>query len=184
MKAFTLANAQGQKIYTITKDNIAEVLPKIQASYLAKGDIQSSVYAGKTVTVHEREVSVPGWTGTGYMVIDPATGNGAYMISGGGNGGWAEIAFAVFLDVMRPAILPTAIIAIITSVYLALEALKKCNTLQRAIYGLMLGMFVAYMTYMMIMATASGVGLFYLSSFAAVMEIMFGEMLAGIVKSC
>ena len=40
MKAFTLANAQGQKIYTITKDNIAEVLPKIQASYLAKGDIQ------------------------------------------------------------------------------------------------------------------------------------------------
>jgi hypothetical protein len=118
------------------------------------------------------------------MVIDPVTGDGAFMISGGGNGGWIEIAFAVFLDVMRPAVLPTAIIAILTTIYLALDALKKCNTLQRAIYGLMLGMFVAYMTYMMIMATAAGVGLFYLVSFATVMEIMFGEMLGGIAKSC
>jgi len=91
MKAFALANQQGQKIYTITQANINEVLPKIQASSLTKGDISSSVYAGKTVTVHEREVSVPGWTGTGYMVTDPVNGDGAYLISGGGNGGWAEI---------------------------------------------------------------------------------------------
>ncbi len=88
MKAFALANAEGQKIYTITQANINEILPKIQASSLTKGDIQSSVNAGKTVTVHEREVSVPGWTGTGYMVIDPNNANGAYMISGGGNGGF------------------------------------------------------------------------------------------------
>ena len=87
MKAFALANAEGQKIYTITQANINEILPKIQASSLTKGDIQSSVNAGKTVTVHEREVSVPGWTGTGYMVIDPNNANGAYLISGGGNGG-------------------------------------------------------------------------------------------------
>ena len=84
MKALALANAEGQKIYTITQANINEVLPKIQASSLAKGDISSSVNAGKTVTVHEREVSVPGWTGTGYMVTDPVNGDGAYLISGGG----------------------------------------------------------------------------------------------------
>jgi len=88
MKALALANQQGQKIYTITKENINEVLPKIQASSLVKGDISSSVYAGKTVTVHERPVSVPGWTGTGYMVIDPVNGDGAFLIGGGGNGGW------------------------------------------------------------------------------------------------
>jgi hypothetical protein len=91
MKAIQLANAEGQKIYTITQDNINDVLPKIQASTLTLNAISNAVNAGKTVTVHEREVSVPGWTGTGYMVIDPVTGDGAYMISGGGNGGWALI---------------------------------------------------------------------------------------------
>jgi len=42
------------------------------------------------IIVHEREVSVPGWSGTGYMVIDPVTGDGAYLISGGGNGGFLQ----------------------------------------------------------------------------------------------
>jgi hypothetical protein len=74
----------GQKIYTITQANLNEILPKIQASSLTKGNIISSVNAGKTVTVHEREVTVPGRRGTGYMVIDPVTGDGAFMISGGG----------------------------------------------------------------------------------------------------
>jgi len=86
MKAFAIANAEGQKIYTVTQDNINDVLPKIQASPLTLNAITNAVNAGKTVTVHEREVSVPGWTGTGYMVIDPVTGDGAYMISGGGMG--------------------------------------------------------------------------------------------------
>ena len=100
MKAFALANAQGQKLYTITKQNIDKVLPMIQASTLTKGDIRNAVMSGKTVTVHEREVSVPGWHGTGYMVFDPVTGDNAFMISGGGNGGWAKVkeAFDYILD--------------------------------------------------------------------------------------
>ena len=65
-----------------------------------------------------------------------------------------------------------------------LDALKKCDTVHRAVYGLLLGMFVAYMTYMMIMATLAGVGIFYLSTFAAAMEIMFGDMLTRISKTC
>jgi hypothetical protein len=32
-------------------------------------------------------VSVSGYTGTGYMVIDKTTGDSAFMIGGGGNGG-------------------------------------------------------------------------------------------------
>ena len=48
-----------------------------------------SVNAGQTVTVHEREVSVSGWTGTGYMVISP-NGDGAFLIGGGGNGGFLK----------------------------------------------------------------------------------------------
>jgi len=86
LDTFAIANAEGQKIYTVTQQNIDTILPMIQASSLTKGDIQSAVNTGKTVTVHEREVSVPGWRGTGYIVIDPVSGDGAYLISSGGSG--------------------------------------------------------------------------------------------------
>jgi len=39
------------------------------------------------VTVHENPIDVNGWVGSGYLVIDPETGAGAYLISGGNNGG-------------------------------------------------------------------------------------------------
>ena len=38
------------------------------------------------MTTHTNNVSVPGWSGAGYIVINPQTGDGAYLISGGANG--------------------------------------------------------------------------------------------------
>jgi len=35
------------------------------------------------VIIHSDPVSVPGWTGAGYIVFDPVVGDGAYLISGG-----------------------------------------------------------------------------------------------------
>ncbi len=35
------------------------------------------------MTTHTSSVSVPGWSGVGYIVIDPKSGDGAYVISGG-----------------------------------------------------------------------------------------------------
>jgi hypothetical protein len=32
-------------------------------------------------------VSVPGWSGAGYIILDPETGSGAFKIGGGQNGG-------------------------------------------------------------------------------------------------
>jgi len=87
-----LANAQGQQIYKIDQTNIDTVLPKLNLSNPVKQDIQSSVNAGKYVITHTDNVSVPGWSGAGYAVIDPLTGSDAYMISGGENGGWVELA--------------------------------------------------------------------------------------------
>jgi hypothetical protein len=37
--------------------------------------------------VHERPISVDGWKGSGYSIIDTDYGVGAYKISGGSNGG-------------------------------------------------------------------------------------------------
>ena len=83
VKALQLANAQGQQIYKIDQTNIDTVLPKLNLSNSVKQDIQSSVNAGKYVITHTDNVSVPGWSGAGYAIIDPLTGSDAYLISGG-----------------------------------------------------------------------------------------------------
>jgi hypothetical protein len=44
------------------------------------------VYAGKEVTAHERPVNFFGSQSSGYIVLDPYSGAGAYLIEGGENG--------------------------------------------------------------------------------------------------
>jgi hypothetical protein len=197
MKAFALANAQGQKIYTITSKNIYSILPKIQASSLTKGDITSAINAGKTVTVHEREVSVPGWTGTGYMVTDPVNGDGAYMISGGGNGGWLETGISVVLDVISlikpfakfsPVL--TGVLGVLTSIVSNLEDLSRCwveggflNYALIALFMLTVVMFVVYMTMLLIVA-GPAIGLIFSTLFSSAMELMIGDFGSAIAKLC
>lgn len=55
-------------------------------------DIRDAISAGREVTAHERNISVKGWTGLGYVILAPTTGAGAYLIDGGANG---RVAFAV-----------------------------------------------------------------------------------------
>jgi len=50
-------------------------------------EIRNALNAGKEVITHTDAVSVPGWSGAGYIITDPQTGAGAYKIAGGGNGG-------------------------------------------------------------------------------------------------
>ena len=103
VKALQLANAQGQQIYKIDQTNIDTVLPKLNLSDSIKQDIQSSVNVGKYVITHTDNVSVPGWSGAGYAIIDPLTGSDAYMISGGENGGaipdWAANALTAVVGI-------------------------------------------------------------------------------------
>ena len=87
VKALATAAAQGQKIFTITSANIATALPQLQHSASVMGEIQNAIAAGKEVTISEKPVTVGGWTGAGYAIVDPATGAGAYLIEGGANGG-------------------------------------------------------------------------------------------------
>ena len=39
------------------------------------------------VITHTDPLNVAGWTGAGYILLDPGTGEGSYKISGGLNGG-------------------------------------------------------------------------------------------------
>lgn len=86
VKILSVANSQNIPVYTITAANIAAILPKIQTGI--GSEIQNAVNAGKEVITPERNVTINGWTGTGYIVYDPANGNGAFIISGGKNGGF------------------------------------------------------------------------------------------------
>ena len=87
VKALAIASQQGQKIWTIDKNNLSLALSRINLGADAELDIRNAVNAGKIATAHETRINFNGWIGEGYTLVDPNTGAGAYMISGGGNGG-------------------------------------------------------------------------------------------------
>ena len=87
VKAIAIAQAEGQRIYTINQSNAATALPKLPVGGTVGQEIQSAIQAGKEVTVHERGINAHGFSGYGYIITDPETGGGAYLIEGKGNGG-------------------------------------------------------------------------------------------------
>ncbi|MEW8646457.1 MAG: transglutaminase domain-containing protein [Candidatus Thiodiazotropha endolucinida] len=88
VKALQIASAQGQRIYQITQSNMSTALPNIHHDQDTIDEIQASLNAGNVVITHTDSISVSGWDGVGYIILDSETGIGAYKISGGANGGW------------------------------------------------------------------------------------------------
>ena len=72
-------------------------MPKLTLSGTVGAEIRSAIEAGKEVSFHEKAISAHGWSGQGYIIVDPETGAGAYLIEGKGNGGvlldgeWVEL---------------------------------------------------------------------------------------------
>ncbi|MEJ2406521.1 MAG: hypothetical protein P8171_19945, partial [Candidatus Thiodiazotropha sp.] len=81
--------AEGQRIYQITRANMDTALPNIHHD--GKGEIEAALQAGMNVITHTDSVSVPGWSGGGYIILDPEDNAGAYKISGGVDGGYLII---------------------------------------------------------------------------------------------
>jgi hypothetical protein len=87
VKAIAIAQAEGQRIYTINQSNAATALATLPVGGESGAEIRSAIQAGKEVTFHERAINAHGFWGYGYVISDPETGSGAYMIEGRGNGG-------------------------------------------------------------------------------------------------
>ena len=87
IKALSIASQQGQRVYTITQDNLNIALPSLTVAQDIKAEIQAAVQNGMEATVSQHPISYAGWAGNGYTIIDPETGAGAYKINGGSNGG-------------------------------------------------------------------------------------------------
>lgn len=92
VKAIELAAQQGQKIWTINSVNLNPALASINLDSDAENDIRNAVSAGKVVTTHEADISFNGWVGNGYIILDAETGAGAYIIAGGNNGSFIQVA--------------------------------------------------------------------------------------------
>ncbi len=89
VSALQMAIAEGQRIYQIDYSNLEQALSAIDLEPETEQSIREAVYAGREVTTHSDLLSVSGFVGSGYIVLDPNTGSGAYMISGGLAGGSA-----------------------------------------------------------------------------------------------
>ncbi len=105
VKAITLANEAGQKIWKIDQNNLEAALNSIVLGAETEVEIRNSVNSGKVVTTHERRVNYNGWVGEGYIILDPATGAGAYKIAGGSNGAWIVSAIIVAYGLLISAAL-------------------------------------------------------------------------------
>lgn len=97
VKALSIAEQQGQRTYTLTQANAAE-LSNISIDSGARNEIANALNAGKRVTVHEGPITAFGWSGSGYIIIDPETGSGAYKISGGENGSHLLFAAVILIS--------------------------------------------------------------------------------------
>jgi len=111
VKALQIANDQGIPIYIINQTNIGSILPQLQLYPETIEAIQNAVNAGKEVTVSKTNINFNGWTGCGYIIIDPMTGEGAYMISGGLSGAVMLTFIGALLIVVGMFLLSTPVTA-------------------------------------------------------------------------
>lgn len=81
------AAENGIEILAIGKPNLSIQLDKLKVSESVRQDIVNAVDSGKLVTIPAENVTIGSWSGTGYIITNPQTGTGTYMISGGLNGG-------------------------------------------------------------------------------------------------
>lgn len=81
------ASEENIDILLISKDNLSKEIEKLNTDSTTKRSIINAVNSGMIVTVPTENVTIGDWSGTGYIVTNPETGAGAYMISGGLNGG-------------------------------------------------------------------------------------------------
>ncbi len=86
VKFLDLASQQNIPIYIIDSENSQRV-DELQIAFEDKQDIRNLINAGRLVLVPQSKIQYFDYTGIGYIAIDMDTGDGAYIISGGLNGG-------------------------------------------------------------------------------------------------
>ncbi|MBL1274750.1 MAG: transglutaminase domain-containing protein [Ectothiorhodospiraceae bacterium] len=87
MKLLAAATTQGIPVYRITPSNQATVFPLLNLDASDESAISSALSQGQTVLAPQNNINIGPWSGAGYILQNETTGEGAYLISGGLNGG-------------------------------------------------------------------------------------------------
>ncbi len=87
VSALTRSNREGQALTRVDGGNVGMVLAQVDLGAEAEDAVAFAVSQGKIAWVAETPITVNQWTGTGYVLEDPATGAAGYLISGGLAGG-------------------------------------------------------------------------------------------------
>ncbi|MEW6375080.1 MAG: transglutaminase-like domain-containing protein [Thermodesulfobacteriota bacterium] len=82
VKTIQLANELMIPIHYINQGNLSQKIALLSVSEEVKTSIINTVNQGKLVTIPETNLQYNLWYGVGWIVEDPLTGAGAYMISG------------------------------------------------------------------------------------------------------
>jgi hypothetical protein len=77
------AATEGVPIYVLNKANYESVMPSLKLPESVKQDIRSAAAGGRWVLVPGAQLHRGEWAGVGYLLLDPQTGAGGYMVSGG-----------------------------------------------------------------------------------------------------
>ena len=85
VKAIQIANEQGIPVYDIDSTN-ANLIDSLSISEDAKADMENAINAGYVIKTPSQNITYAGWTGIGYIVMNPETGEGRYEISEGSGG--------------------------------------------------------------------------------------------------
>ena len=198
VKILQVANTQGIPIYTINSDNVDKILPKLQVSESVKDSIRNAVNAGRIIVIPERNVEFYNWTGVGYIVLDPETGAGAYMISGGLAGGYGALlldciesiveAAAVLVGYIKLEIL--AFFATLHDIYQAkLDKYTGLAAILLAVMALGFGLLFAYVSSEASLLSAAGIvafilGAIYGVTFLWMIAVITGNGWDSFTKAC
>lgn len=90
MRMLELANAQQIPIYRVNSANLVQLQTRLHHSPEVMADLNNSVNAGLEVIIPEHTQANGTWVGSGYIMIDPATGSADYRVSGGLSGAFSD----------------------------------------------------------------------------------------------
>jgi RHS repeat-associated protein len=86
-KALQLAGQGGIEVLDLGPENAESILAGLPLDEGVKDEIRAGVASGYRARVPAASLSLLAWTGVGYLILDPATGESAWQLQGGHSGG-------------------------------------------------------------------------------------------------
>ena len=86
-RALQLATAQGVGVLDLGPADDATVLDPLPIDDGVKAQVREALEAGKRVRIPAGPVTLLAWSGVGYLILDPATGESGWQLQGGYSGG-------------------------------------------------------------------------------------------------